>query len=547
METAQKMKSEKIIPDANINNLKNNEEEIIIQHYDKDKENSIKASLDKSSNVDATYSNIVFNKHELFFNSLPNIMAFDSVIIKNTGKTCVYYKWQKNNKSFKLEDKKSDGIDRFYCHYTDSKIFPDEERKFTFSFFSEKNGVFSEEWFLATTPPLKHCDLHIHLSGLVHKYVDQYSEKVGNLDDDIEKDAHRVNINEFVLDLIESIKATPAPIPNMKNEDLFKFYFKLYNTEYNVEFSKKLMKNLQKLNNQVMNELLGIIEEEPKKITNTPKKEEKKEENISSPSPQTNLTKRESKKKVLRRNTVRKSVEEKLLSDEKDKEKEKGANMENKEEKEPPKFILEIKTEEKKEESEVFIPKDKNDELKYWDTSIDILKQRINQVHNEEHKKEYNDKLNCILHISHKKGPEDSGVYNYIKNILLSELEDINETSNKIREELFLPPYVFDLFTRMSLDEADLAKYEADLKKKKDDYTKKNKKKPPAKGEEEKDENEEYREKLIKQLSENICIKMNDIGSENNKSIIKEQLLRGNSLDEKYIEICCIKNRFRRM
>ena len=129
---------------------------------------------------------------------------------------------------------------------------------------------------MATTPPLKHCDLHIHLSGLVHKYVDQYSEKVGNLDDDIEKDAHRVNINEFVFDLIESIKATPAPIPNMKNEDLFKFYFKLYNTEYNVEFSKKLMKNLQKLNNQVMNELLGIIEEEPKKLRILQKKKKKR-------------------------------------------------------------------------------------------------------------------------------------------------------------------------------------------------------------------------------------------------------------------------------
>ena len=83
--------------------------------------------------------------------------------------------------------------------------------------------------------------------------------------------------------------------------------------------------------------------------------------------------------------------------EENEQNKEVGENNENKEEKEPPKFILEIKAEEKKEESEVFIPKDKNDELKYWDTSIDILKQRINQVHNEEHKKEYNDKLNCIF------------------------------------------------------------------------------------------------------------------------------------------------------
>ena len=68
-----------------------------------------------------------------------------------------------------------------------------------------------------------------------------------------------------------------------------------------------------------------------------------------------------------------------------------------------------------------------------------------------------------------------------------------------------------------------MAKYEADLKKKKDDFIKKNKKKPPPKGEEEKDDMEEYREKLMKQLSENICIKMDGIGLENNKSKIKEE------------------------
>ena len=363
METAEKIKSEKILKEVDLNNQKQNDEEIIAQHHDKDMENQIKSSMDKSSNVDATYSNIVFNKHELFFSSLPDIMAFDSVIIKNTGKTCVYYKWQKNNKLFKLDEKKNDGIDRFYCHYTDSKIYPDEERKFTFSFFSEKNGVFSEEWFLATTPPLKHCDLHIHLSGVVHKYVDEYSEKVANFDADIEKEANRVNINEFVLDLVESIKATEPPIPNMQNENLFKFYFKYYNPEYNVEFSKKIMHNLQKLNNQVMNEILGIIEEEPKlldeKINLTPVKEEKKEE-IGSPQ----SSKRESKKKLVRKSTLKKSIN---LED-----KEKNGNTtENKDEKEKEineqkLFILNLEKqeEEKKEESEIFIPKDKIENTK---------------------------------------------------------------------------------------------------------------------------------------------------------------------------------------
>ena len=240
METAEKLKNASISPESELNNIKNNNEEIIAQHYDNNKDSVNKSkSLTKGNKEDtnSTYSNIEFNKHELFFYSLPNIMAYDSVTIKNTGKTCVYYKWQKNNKPFILEEKKSDGMDRFYCHYTDSKIFPDEERKFTFSFFSEKNGVFSEEWFLATTPPLKDCDLHLHLSGLVHKYVDNYSTKVQQLDNKFEKSSNKTHINEFVLDLVESIREEIPPKPNMNNEKIFKFYFQYYNKEYNVEFS----------------------------------------------------------------------------------------------------------------------------------------------------------------------------------------------------------------------------------------------------------------------------------------------------------------------
>ena len=544
METAEKMKNEKLLPESELNNIKNNDEEIIAQHYDHNKSltNKSKSIINikkEKEDGNSNFSNIEFNKHELFFYSLPNIMAYDSVTIKNTGKTCIYYKWQKNNKPFILEEKKSDGIDRFYCHYTDSKIFPDEERKFTFSFFSEKNGVFSEEWFLATTPPLKNCDLHLHLSGLVHKYVDEYSEKVQQLDSKIEKSANKTNINEFVLDLVESIREEIPPKPNMNNAKIFKFYFEYYNKEYNVEFSKRVMLNLQKLNNSVMNELLGIVEEEkPKKeeILKSDRKEEKEEKKEE----KDEFLPKESKKKATKKSIATKKSgmiptpeEEKF----KEKEKEGGAtpqvttsNAAIKEEENLSKKEAEVI------EEEFFVPGNEIEEKKYWDGSIDKLKERINQIENEEHKKDYNDKLNCILHISHKKGPEDSNVYNFIKKIFLDELENINETSNQIREELVLPPYTFDLLTRKSLNEADLAKYDADLKKKKDDFVKKNKKKPPAKGEEEKDEMEEYREKLMSKLSENILIKLNEINKENNKNKIKDDILKANALNEPYIQ-----------
>ena len=498
---------------------KNSSEEIFAEDYDEKKKSSPQSKNAQNENEPIT-SSIEFDKHQLFFHSQPNIMAYDTVIIKNTGKTCIYYQWQKNTSSFQLEDKKSDGMDRFFCHYGDDKIYPDEEREFTFSFFSEKNGVFSEEWILVTTPPLKDCNLTIHLNGLVHKYEDLYSDNIDVLDKKIDKNANNTKINEFVLDLIDTIKEQTPLKPNMFNDKIFSYYFQLYNKEYNIEFSKRVMNNLNRLNNDVMNDILGIQEEE-EPVKEEIKEPEQKEEVV--------LTE-ESKDGKSKKKDAKKEKET-------DKKKDKGKKEEKKEEPVEEKKEEEVKEEPKKEEpklDEFFIPKNENEEKKFWNGSIDELKKRIDLVQDEEKKFDFKNKLNCILHIAHKKGPEDSTVYDFVKKIFLDELENINETSNKIREELSLPPYTFDLLTRQSLNQSDLALYEADLKKKKDEFLKKNKKKPAGKGEE--DENETYRKRLTEALSSNILEKINDIGEQKSKNSIKENLLRSNILNENYLD-----------
>jgi hypothetical protein len=67
--------------------------------------------------TETTFTKIEFSKYNLFFKSTPNQISYDKVKIKNTGTTCIYFKWQKLVKPFNLQDKKSDGIDRFFCHY----------------------------------------------------------------------------------------------------------------------------------------------------------------------------------------------------------------------------------------------------------------------------------------------------------------------------------------------------------------------------------------------------------------------------------------------
>ena len=113
------------------------EEEIFAEHDSKKKseENIHSQDKDLAEDLIPTNSNIELDKHQLFFHSQPNQIAYDTVIIKNTGQTCVYYQWVKTSNSFQLEDKRNDGMDRFFCHYGEDKIYPEEEKEFTFSFF----------------------------------------------------------------------------------------------------------------------------------------------------------------------------------------------------------------------------------------------------------------------------------------------------------------------------------------------------------------------------------------------------------------------------
>jgi hypothetical protein len=103
----------------------------ILRKYSKQLDNNLN-ELPVSTTIEAeknqkleitttTFTKLEFSKTNLFFKSLPNQISFDNLRIKNTGTTCIYFKWQKLIKPFNLPEKKSDGIDRFFCHYVKFK------------------------------------------------------------------------------------------------------------------------------------------------------------------------------------------------------------------------------------------------------------------------------------------------------------------------------------------------------------------------------------------------------------------------------------------
>ncbi|MCQ2818673.1 MAG: phosphoglycerate kinase [archaeon] len=239
----------------------------------------IKEKENKEDGGQKVKSQILFNSHNLFIRSIPNKIGFDKVSITNTGNTCIYFKWQKKEISFELKEKKSEGIDRFFCHYSDSKIFPNETKEFVFSFFSEKDGVFSEDWELQTSPDLsKMCNLNLHLNGLVHLYIDKYSEKINKLNEEMKAKEMNTVINEIVMDMVENVKINEPPLPDMTDHKTFKFYFEYLNKEYNIHFSNEIMEKMLKLylevdpENKFWNGAIDELKEKINKIEDEEKK-----------------------------------------------------------------------------------------------------------------------------------------------------------------------------------------------------------------------------------------------------------------------------------
>ena len=89
----------------------------------------------------------------------------DSVVVRNSGTTAVYYEWRKVNRPDYILAKHSDGVQRFFCHYPRSHLLPNEEKVFTFSFRSVRPGMYNEEWELLTEPPLNQQLPVLSISG----------------------------------------------------------------------------------------------------------------------------------------------------------------------------------------------------------------------------------------------------------------------------------------------------------------------------------------------------------------------------------------------
>lgn len=539
------------------------------------------------------YSGIQFSKNNLFFKTTPNQIAFDSVIVKNTGTTCIYFKWSKVHTNNSLEERKNDGIDKFFCHYSDSKLSPNEEKEFTFSFFCERNGSFFEDWVLVTNPPIKNTNLNLHINGMCLLIEDFYSTKVSNLNESLDKSSVKTMVKELVIDLVSTIKHTESALPDMSDKEDFEFYFVSTNKQFNVSYSNYIMV----LFNDYVKKLFNMIIEERgtnKSIRFSTKhlnefdnnaiddlNNNNKSNNISILGDKivnSNNNNLYSNINTNEDNNVLKTNSNNYnnlnnITNESNKMKDNNNSLNNNSNLVNKKFNMisvnnkensAIMINESNNVSRVLINNNENNDLSYnninnalnnsnildnlnqiakqnpdlvWKGEINELFIFIDQLTNVEDKEMLVFQLNCLIHLARFTDPEDNKLFSIMKNLLHELSFEFVDENNQLRDEMLLHPLIFDFLSRKYItNDKEVDKYNLELKKKVDEYYKKAKKKPFKNKEEEENETKLYKAKELDKMKSMLYDKIRELNKISFKQNLDKRVLYNNSFNDEYIE-----------
>ncbi len=125
---------------------------------------------------------------------------------------------------------------------------PQEKKTFVFTFRSEKEGIFYEEWQLHTIPELPIKLPAIQLNGVALKYdCDELKYRAFKncrrklISDRIEDHAKHTLAKEIIDDLVEAVRTPTPPPPNIRDPVVFCYLFENNNRKLRLHFSQSII------------------------------------------------------------------------------------------------------------------------------------------------------------------------------------------------------------------------------------------------------------------------------------------------------------------
>jgi hypothetical protein len=174
------------------------------------------------------------------------------VVLTNCGTTTVTYEWNKIERGDHIPSKNSDGLQRFYCHYTRDTLKPGEAKTFIFNFRSEKPGIYSEEWELLTEPQLLEAVPILNLSGMAVK-EDDFIDARRDLNTRFEKELVHQASGDIVQEVVGEVRTPPAQ-PTALQMDVSK-HFETTNEHLGLKFTERNYQAFVDLYNLVVKRL----------------------------------------------------------------------------------------------------------------------------------------------------------------------------------------------------------------------------------------------------------------------------------------------------
>jgi hypothetical protein len=138
---------------------------------------------------------------------------------------------------------------------------PGECKIFTFSFRSEKPGMYFEEWELLTEPLLLSSLPLLNLSGMSTQSDSRVAERLKLESQFLHefKDSNALEIFEEVFDKVES---PPKPLPDIRDQGTFKRLFEERNKHLGLYYTKFIMKSFFELYEDIEYKLKGAVNAE---------------------------------------------------------------------------------------------------------------------------------------------------------------------------------------------------------------------------------------------------------------------------------------------
>jgi len=164
----------------------------------------------------------------------------DKLVVTNVGSTTITYDWKKYLRGDYIPSKNSDMAQRFYCHYPKSILKPGESKIFTFSFRSERPGMYQEEWELLTEPLLLNALPLINLSG-ISTQGDSFIDVREQFEVKFNEEITAQNANEVFEEIFDRVKTPTPPAPIMTEPDTFKHFFEKNNRHLGLYYTKYIM------------------------------------------------------------------------------------------------------------------------------------------------------------------------------------------------------------------------------------------------------------------------------------------------------------------